>query len=61
MLFDGGGGGGGRQKVVVPKAYLATPSVLIMEYVPGKMLVDALQEHFENVAMERGMTVDELL
>lgn len=47
--------------MVVPEAYLSTPSVLIMEYVPGKMLVDALQEHFENVARGRGMTTDELV
>lgn len=50
----------GEKKVVVPEAYLSTPSVLIMEYVPGKMLVDALQDHFETVAQERGMTIDEL-
>ncbi|CAM9857266.1 unnamed protein product [Laminaria digitata] len=48
------------KEVVVPEAYLSTPSVLIMEYVPGKMLVDALQDHFETVAQERGMTIDEL-
>lgn len=47
-------------QVVVPEAYSSTHSVLIMEYVPGKMLVDALQEHAENVARERGMTVDQL-
>lgn len=52
--------GGFAKKVVVPKAYLSTPSVLIMEYVPGKMLVDALQDHFDTVARERGMTIDEL-
>lgn len=45
---------------MVPKAYLSTPSVLIMEYVPGKMLVDALQDHFDTVARERSMTIDEL-
>lgn len=39
---------------------MATHNVLIMEYVPGKMLVDALQEHVEDVARERGMTADEL-
>lgn len=48
------------EKVVVPKAYLSTPSVLIMEYVPGKTLVDALQDHFDTMARERGMTIDEL-
>lgn len=47
-------------QVVVPEAYISTPSVLIMEYVPGKMLVDALQDHFDTVARERGMTIDEL-
>ncbi|CAM9352985.1 unnamed protein product [Ascophyllum nodosum] len=50
-----------RETVVVPEAMFSTPSVLIMEYVPGKMLVDALQEHTENVARERGMTTEELL
>ncbi|CAM9934290.1 unnamed protein product, partial [Sphacelaria rigidula] len=49
-----------RRQVVVPEAMIATPSVLVMEYVPGKMLVDALQEHMEVVAKERGMTVEEL-
>ncbi|CAN0073408.1 unnamed protein product, partial [Hapterophycus canaliculatus] len=48
------------RQVVVPEAYHATPSTLIMEYVPGKMLVDAIQEHFERVALARGMTLDEL-
>lgn len=47
-------------QVVVPEAYHATPSTLIMEYIPGKMLVDAIQEHFERVAEARGMTLDEL-
>lgn len=47
-------------QVVVPEAYVSTHSVLVMEYVPGKMLVDALQDHFEDVARERGMTMDEL-
>ncbi|CAM9998246.1 unnamed protein product, partial [Ectocarpus sp. 12 AP-2014] len=46
--------------VVVPEAYHATSSTLIMEYVPGKPLVDAIQEHFQNVAAARGMTLDEL-
>ncbi|CAM9173352.1 unnamed protein product [Pylaiella littoralis] len=46
--------------VVVPEAYLATPSVLVMEHIPGKMLVDAIQDHYENVAAARGMTVEEL-
>lgn len=39
---------------------MATPTVLIMERVPGKMLVDALHEHMEDIARARGMTVDEL-
>lgn len=44
----------------MPEAYDATSTVLLMEYIPGKMLVDALQEHMENVAAGRGMTVEEL-
>ena len=52
--------GGPRGKVVVPEAYLSTPSVLIMEYIPGKKLEDALKDHFDTVARERGMTIDEL-
>lgn len=47
-------------QVVVPEAYLSTPSVLVMEHIPGKMLVDAIHEHFENVAAAKGMTVEEL-
>eukprot|EP00903_Cladosiphon_okamuranus_P009325 g8894.t2 len=46
--------------VVVPEAYLSTPSVLIMEHVPGPTLVDAIHEHFENVAAAKGVTVDDL-
>lgn len=47
------------QQVVVPKPIDSTHSVLIMEYVPGKLLIDALQEHVEVIARERGMTVEE--
>lgn len=45
---------------MVPEAYLSTPSVLIMEHVPGPTLVDAIHEHFESVAAAKGVTVDEL-
>ena len=45
---------------MVPEAYLSTPSVLVMEHVPGPTLVDAIHDHFESVAAAKGVTVDDL-
>ncbi|RHY98298.1 hypothetical protein DYB35_006748 [Aphanomyces astaci] len=50
------------RKFVVPKSYpdLCTKEVLVMEYLQGRKLIDAIYNHFEIVASELGVTVDEL-
>ncbi|RHY90569.1 hypothetical protein DYB26_014447 [Aphanomyces astaci] len=50
------------RKFVVPKSYpdLCTKEVLVMEYLQGRKLIDAIYDHFEIVASELGVTVDEL-
>ncbi|KAI9907576.1 hypothetical protein PsorP6_003197 [Peronosclerospora sorghi] len=50
-------------KVVVPepKLELCTREVLVMEYLKGRKLLDGIHDHFEAIAADRGMTVDELM
>lgn len=50
-------------KVILPKPYLekCTKEVMVMEYIPGKKLLDAIQDHFKTVARERGFESVEAL
>jgi aarF domain-containing kinase len=51
-----------KSKVIVPKPFinLCTKSVLVMEYLPGKKLIDGLKEQFSVYAQKQGKTLEGL-
>jgi aarF domain-containing kinase len=51
-----------RRRVMVPRPVkeLCTKHMLVMEYLDGKKLVDALREQYTAIAASAGMTLDQL-
>lgn len=43
-----------------PRLDLCTKEVLVMEFLRGRKLLDGIQDHFEAIAADKGVTVDEL-
>ncbi|CEM09973.1 unnamed protein product [Vitrella brassicaformis CCMP3155] len=51
------------RKVVIPRPFkhLCTREVLVMEYVPGTKLADAIKRQYTHIAASRNMTLQELI
>uniref|UniRef100_M4BTI7 Protein kinase domain-containing protein n=1 Tax=Hyaloperonospora arabidopsidis (strain Emoy2) TaxID=559515 RepID=M4BTI7_HYAAE len=43
-----------------PKMEYCTKEVLVMEFLKGRKLLDGIQDHFEAIAADKGVTVEEL-
>jgi aarF domain-containing kinase len=54
--------GGWGKKVIVPEPVteLCTRTMLVMEYIPGKKLIDGLRDQFRKVAERQGKTLEQM-